>query len=207
MRFPPSVVLTLSLVTCPALAQSRAPVAAPLQLTRPAAGVWLDPTRYDGVDGIMLHVESNRPWSTYVYRAAAAGPSVGWDRLCSAPCDRAVDPKGLYRIGGPTVADSDEFHLPSRPAQTLYVDASSSASKALAIGAIGLGAVLAVPGALFFEHSTADGSNKIVGGVLLLNGLPWLITGVVMLASGTSTTVKDDRGRKLARAVSGTVSF
>jgi hypothetical protein len=91
----------------------------------------------------------------------------------------------------------------------LYVDAASSASRALAIGAIGLGTVLTVPGAYLFQHHTPsdDGSNKIVGGVLLLNGLPWLITGVVMLASGTSTTVKDDRGQKLARAVSGTVSF
>jgi hypothetical protein len=165
----------------------------------------MDPLVYTGPDAVRLHIESNWPYRTYLFQAAAGGPSVGWNRLCFAPCDVNVDPKGTYKIGGASIADSDSFNLSGKPKQTLYVNAGSAGMAAMGWLSLVLGVGLTVPAVYFLTKSQdpqdepGPNPNKIVGWVLLANGVPWLVAGAIVIgAAGTS--VKSDDGTHIAQA-------
>jgi hypothetical protein len=161
------------------------------------------PNEYGGADGVRVHIETNKPYATYLYRAAKGGPAIGWDRLCLAPCDIPVDPSRTYRIGGERIVDSAPFQLAPRASETLYVDATSAGVPTMGVLFLALGAALTAPGVycLTRPESPDDGpgpsGSSIVGWVLIANGIPWLITGIALLAAG-GTTVKADDGRSVA---------
>ncbi|MFI5298688.1 MAG: hypothetical protein ACHREM_11370 [Polyangiales bacterium] len=158
----------------------------------------LTPDVIGSAGGTNVHIETNKPGATYLYQAAAGGPSVGWRQLCLAPCDIPLDPSGTYKIGGEAVEDSSAFHLHGASSETLYVDASNAGTSTFGWISLGLGAALSGPALyLLLRHedptpydSGASG-GEITGWVLLANGAPWLIAGAIMLANGGTSVHAD----------------
>jgi hypothetical protein len=187
--------------------------ASEMAVTNPSASAQLTLTfprslpEYTGADAVRIHIETTKPGSTFLQQAAEGGPSLGWNRLCAAPCDLAVDPSRIYRIGGERIVDSDEFHVRPGKSQTLYVNPTSAGVPLMGWISLGLGVAMGGPGVYFVtrpsSHEPGTDSNHLVGWILLANGIPWLITGTILLASG-GTTVKSDDGTRLARAGSTT---
>lgn len=132
-----------------------------------------------------------------------------WNELCAAPCNRPVDPQGVYRIAGRTVLPSPAFRLP-RPdgPVTVRVHAGSTIRRKVGLG-LTLGGVggLLVGGTLLAVSRTASSerpeladtdirtpSNKDVtvfyGVIGVIVGVALLAVGIPLFASHTSVDVE-----------------
>jgi hypothetical protein len=129
-----------------------------------------------------------------------------WTNVCAAPCEVAVDPNGVYRIGGGTVRPSEEFRMP-RPAGNVLIDTQtgSTVKHWVGFGMIlgGLGAVLA--GALVYSVAPSENSQTDVFGDVNNStrnfdhtvGITYIVIGALVAAIGiplsmssTSVTVR-----------------
>lgn len=123
-----------------------------------------------------------------------------YSAVCAAPCDVTVDPRGMYRIGGPALHPTQPFRLiPDADNEinaTLSTRGRRTAGKTLLYAGIPLTAV----GGMFFAigalsedkvgcvgcvnyHRTGMLWGGILGGV----GLGLLTTGIVVLAGASSS--------------------
>ena len=168
---------------------------------------------YTGADGVTVHLEMVGTGYdiAFLYQAAAGGPSVGWRRLCMVPCNQRVDPHGLYRIDSGTIRASKKFRLPSGAAETtLYVDPGTVGVFPTGLVFTGLGLVQTLIGAYVYTTAPASDastplstdesrmSHHLTGGILMGVAAPFVISGLLMVLSGT-TTVRTDSGASLAR--------
>jgi len=129
-----------------------------------------------------------------------------WINVCFAPCDVAVDPNGIYRVGGGTVRPSEEFRMP-RPQGTVLVEAQtgSTVKHWVGFGMIlgGLGAVAG--GALVYaaapSQATEDDGfgdvsttsrhvDHVVGITYMVIGAIVAAIGIPLLGSRTSVEVR-----------------
>ncbi len=168
---------------------------------------------FQGPDGATVRIEADFPWGMYLFSAAPSG--VGWDRLCSAPCDLRVDPAKTYRLDGPMLMASAPFKLEPRRPQTLYVNTANAGAYAtgwvLAISGLAMmapGAYIAHQGVEVTDKSTGERTRSTVPGWILLGvGAVMVIPGVALIVANTTTEVTDDRGRRVAVRLSATGSF
>ncbi len=77
-----------------------------------------------------------------------------WTTVCSAPCRRALDPRGTFRVAGDGITPSDDFQLAERDAVDLDVHAGSQARRSGGWIATAGGAALAVGGAAMLLGSS-----------------------------------------------------
>ena len=113
---------------------------------------------------------------------------LNWQDVCVTPCNVAVNPAAIYRVGGGTIRGSDSFSMP-RSSGRVVIDAQVGSTikhwvgVALAIGgAIGIGF-----GALYYSQadSLARSSNgSVEKGFYQGVGIAEIITGVVLLGVG-----------------------
>lgn len=150
-----------------------------------------------GPNGTLVHVEVDRLYGTFLYRAAPAGPDVGWLRVCEAPCNVPLDPDALYKVGGPRTSDSKPFHLRRVPRQTLFVDPGQPGSTALGVifGVVGLG--LTIPGVYLITRPTEKNEigpdpHHLPGWILFGTGAPFVLISAIELLSGGTTVTTDD---------------
>ncbi|HTA20019.1 MAG TPA: hypothetical protein VK989_12040 [Polyangia bacterium] len=116
-----------------------------------------------------------------------------WTNVCAAPCDLAVDPNGIYRIGGGTVRPSEEFRMP-RPQGSVLIETQtgSTVKHWVGFGMIlgGLGAVLA--GALIYSLAPSENSQTDVFGDVNNTsrnfdhtfGITYIVIGAIVAAVG-----------------------
>jgi hypothetical protein len=129
-----------------------------------------------------------------------------WTNVCTAPCNVAVDPNGIYRIGGGAVRPSEEFRMP-RPQGNVLIDtqAGSTVKHWVGFGMIlgGLGAVaggtllyFAAPSAGTQTDAFGDVSNTqrnfdhAAGITYIVIGAIVAAIGIPLAASSTSVTVR-----------------
>lgn len=133
-----------------------------------------------------------------------------WARLCFAPCQRQVDPRPAYRIGGPKVLPSEPFYLPQKPQVSLDAEVSTKGGRAgwavLTIGGGTLalaGSIVVMTGAIIeaAEDDLADGDDDadgtsvmVVGGLMLGGGAAMGIIGLLNLVSDESVVRVTNRG-------------
>jgi hypothetical protein len=107
-----------------------------------------------------------------------------WVDLCVAPCGRPADPNALYRIGGGSIKPSPTFKMP-RPAGEVRIDAETGSIVKFWVGvglAIGGAAAAAGGGALYL--SSQGSTNALDRDTFRVEGIVYLVTGVVLLAVG-----------------------
>jgi hypothetical protein len=105
-----------------------------------------------------------------------------WTRLCSAPCDRELDVRGMYRSAGPDV-QRQRFVLDK--AATVHIEPGSRTVNILGIvlAPIGGGTLLAGLLASALATLQADGtSTAFVGAVLIGVGAATALSGIIMYA-------------------------
>jgi hypothetical protein len=190
-----------------------APVAAPPPAAAPPPGAPLPPP-YDGYPPPQLaQPMMPRPVAGPVVRlttdnraARLQVMTMKWTNVCTAPCDLAVDPNGIYRIGGGTVRPSEEFRMP-RPQGTVLIDtqAGSTVKHWVGFGMIlgGLGAVAG--GALLYAaapsqssetdafgdvNNTSRNADHAIGITYMVIGAIVAAIGIPLAASSTSVTVR-----------------
>jgi hypothetical protein len=122
------------LLTTAARAQTAPPVPAPV--AAPPAAPPPDapsPPPYDGYPPPQL-ARSMMPVAGPVVRLTTDTEAarlqlmrLRWMNVCSAPCDVAVDPNGIYRMGGGTVRPSEEFRMP-RSQGTVLIDTQAGST-------------------------------------------------------------------------------
>jgi hypothetical protein len=126
-----------------------------------------------------------------------------WRDVCVAPCNVAVNPAGLYRIGGGTIRPSDPFNMP-RPAGKVVVQAQagSNVKHWVGVGMIIGGVVDAAAGGIYYASasdlatSTANttGQSKeyfqTIGIISMVTGVILLAIGIPLAASSTSVEVR-----------------
>lgn len=122
-----------------------------------------------------------------------------WIDVCTTPCDRAVDPRALYRIGGGSVSKSDPFQLPrAEGTVTISAQTGSLTKKWVGFGMGIAGAAATAYGGLFylfgsaFRNADSDGNDvfgsfgrsyQILGGVFVLAGAALMLIGFPMMAA------------------------
>ncbi len=116
-----------------------------------------------------------------------------WTNVCAAPCDVAVDPNAIYRVGGGAVRPSEEFRMP-RPQGNVLIDtqAGSSVKHWVGFGMIlgGLGAVLG--GAALYALAPSSGTETDAFGNptnTMRNfdhaaGITYIVIGAIVAAIG-----------------------
>jgi hypothetical protein len=129
-----------------------------------------------------------------------------WTNVCTAPCDVAVDPNGIYRIGGGSVRPSEEFRMP-RQQGTVLIDtqAGSTVKHWVGFGMVlgGLGAVLG--GAVIYAAAPSEASqtdafgdvsntsrhvDHVLGITYIVIGAIVAAIGLPLAASSTSVTIR-----------------
>jgi hypothetical protein len=141
-----------------------------------------------------------------------------WQPICVAPCVATVDPKDSFRIGGSGALYSNPFTLPQGRRRVVLQAAGTSTGARIfgwgftVGGALPMGAGLGLLVSAAISHNQPDDrfpesptSRVVVGGLLALEGLPFLIIGLVRLAE-SGTTVTTDQGEDVAAAVLGSAS-
>ncbi|WP_394840962.1 hypothetical protein LZC95_28285 [Pendulispora brunnea] len=172
-----------------------------------------------------IRVTSDRE-NTTLLRLSGAGTGYGnvggygvamafesYEPLCTAPCTASADPNGIYRIAGEGITPSSVFRLPGRTHADLRVRAGSSSKRWWGWVSTYVGAALAVGGGTFLlldaispqtnydvktGEETRSTTFRDIGIIGLVSGAPFLILGIVMVAtSGTDVTTAS--GEMLAR--------
>jgi hypothetical protein len=156
------------------------------------------PAHVEGERGPVVHVEYPRGGKgTMVPELERREASGEWRHVCVAPCDVAMDPKRDYRVGGPTVAESSVFHLPSSSQVDVAVAPAPRHAGFLAgiFGVLGVGALGAGGAVLLLPESDREQSEHhgplvkgVVAGGLLAGGL--LFAGIAAFIASMETRVQ-----------------
>jgi len=120
-------------------------------------------------------------------RLQMMGP-LKWQDVCITPCNRPVNPQGLYRIGGGSIRPSETFNMP-RPSGRVVIDTQvgSTVKHWVGFGLIIGGAVAAAGGALYYAGADDISANSGTGDTktaVQTIGIVYIITGVILLAVG-----------------------
>jgi hypothetical protein len=120
-------------------------------------------------------------------RLQVQGP-LNWQDVCVTPCNVAVNPAAIYRVGGGTIRGSDSFNMP-RPVGQVLVDAhvGSTIKHWVGVGLLIGGALSAAGGIYYYSQadSLASSSNgAIEKGFYQGVGIGEIIVGVILLGVG-----------------------
>jgi hypothetical protein len=198
-RFVRQVLLGLALALAPSVARAQEPPA-PVVPTAPEAPS--APPRVElhvvGPYRITLHLVDG--WdSLRGPRGSRYRPAIS-HVVCTAPCDRAVQamPGQQFFFDAPGIPRSSYFGLDDRPGPTI-ARVTAGNYRVLEAGAplTGLGAAVVAAGAFTLgwgfltasdDPSSVAGTRalKIAGGVTMSVGLGMLITGITLLARGST---------------------
>src|SRR3982751_4929720 len=97
-------------------------------------------------------------------RLQVQGP-LNWQDVCVTPCNVAVNPAAIYRVGGGTIRGSDSFSMP-RPSGQVVVDAQvgSTIKHWVGIGLL-IGGALSAGGGIYY-YTQADSLASSTNGAL-----------------------------------------
>jgi len=135
-------------------------------------------------------------------RLQTMGP-LKWQDVCIAPCNRPVNPQGLYRIGGGSIRPSETFNMP-RPSGRVVIDTQIGSTVKHWVGVVLIiaGVVDAGFGTLYYlsadtlatsSSNTTDlskGYFQTVGIVGIVTGLVLLGVGIPLSMSSTSVEIR-----------------
>jgi len=138
------------------------------------------------VAGPFVTLRANSPKA----RLQMMGQQLQWRDICVAPCRVAVNPTGVFRVGGNTIRPSDSFNMP-RPSGQVVIDAEVGSTVKHWVGiALIIGGVLdAGFGTLYYAAADdlATSSSNTTGmtkGYFQAVGIVGIVTGVILLAIG-----------------------
>lgn len=138
------------------------------------------------VAGPFVTLRANSPKA----RLQMMGQQLQWRDICVAPCRVAVNPTGVFRVGGNTIRPSDSFNMP-RPSGQVVIDAEVGSTVKHWVGiALIIGGVLdAGFGTLYYAAADdlATSSSNTTGmtkGSFQAVGIVGIVTGVILLAIG-----------------------
>jgi len=148
--------------------------------------------------GPIVTVRSDHPRA----RLQVQGP-LKWQDVCIAPCNRPVNPQGLYRIGGGSIRPSETFNMP-RPSGRVVIDTQIGSTVKHWVGVVLIiaGVVDAGFGTLYYlsadtlatsSSNTTDlskGYFQTVGIVGIVTGLVLLGVGIPLSMSSTSVEIR-----------------
>jgi hypothetical protein len=113
---------------------------------------------------------------------------LNWQDVCVTPCNVAVNPAAVYRVGGGTIRGSESFSMP-RPSGHVVIDAQvgSTIKHWVGIGLL-IGGALSAGGGIYYytqADSLASSSNgAIEKGFYQGVGIGEIIVGVILLGVG-----------------------
>jgi hypothetical protein len=124
-----------------------------------------------------------------------------WHRVCSVPCDRAIEVAGMHvRVLAPGMTTSNEFRIePGAGVARFRVAGGSDGARRLGLWGLYVGAPLLLAGMALYGGGRIEDSDGLatagvvtlgVGGVVVLGSLPLLLIG--------TTRVRDARGSEIA---------
>jgi len=138
------------------------------------------------VAGPFVTLRANSPKA----RLQMMGQQLQWRDICVTPCRVAVNPTGVFRVGGNTIRPSDSFNMP-RPSGQVVIDAEVGSTVKHWVGiALIIGGVLdAGFGALYYSSadSLANSTSNAAGMTkeyFQTVGIVGIVTGVILLAIG-----------------------
>ncbi len=113
-----------------------------------------------------------------------------WTNICVTPCGVAVDPAGIYRVGGGTIRPSLELRMP-RPSGPVLLDVKigSTAKHWVGFGLVLGGSLLALAGIGYIAlapYATDNGGNRTTTAknTFLAAGIVEVASGIVLAAIG-----------------------
>jgi hypothetical protein len=139
---------------------------------------------------------------------AAYGPYwvSDWERICITPCHKPVASGGIYRIAGDGVSPSEGFPLEG-PRANLQVSTGSSSARSAGTYMAVFGFLLAATGGVFLAMSLVSNEKEsvdedqaaiVASTVGIIGGSVIGLAGVGLVLAN-DTTVRDERGKELAR--------
>ncbi len=187
-------------------APSAAPTAvpaAPASAPNPAgtaAGADVASSSTFALERSVVHVASDRPGSWLEARSTLEDH--GWERVCAAPCNRAIVVQGaLLRVTAPGMTPSNGFRIEHGPGTALVkVEGGSATSRSYGILALGVGIPISLTGMGLYGYGRyADQTGtRTAGAVTLGIGALAVLASLPLLVSG-STDVRDGKGSLIAR--------
>jgi hypothetical protein len=180
----------------PAPAAAPAPVSPAPAPTAPPAPA---PAPAPAPTTALVHIATNYPGT---YLEIRDFDRFEWIRTCDAPCDRILVVDGSEaRVRAPGMSDSNAFRIePGRGTARLLVSGGSELARSIGLTALVAGIPISLGGLGLFGYGRVEQESGLetagivtlaVGGVLVLGSLPLLGMG--------RTSVKDGRGRVIAR--------
>jgi hypothetical protein len=147
----------------------------------------------------VVHLASSYPGTALELKSSVDG--TGWQRVCLAPCDRALVVSGmLARASAPGMTTSNVFRIqPGVGPALVRVDGGSSSARTLGVIGLAAGIPIALGGAALFSYGkTNDRDGMAVGGAVMLGtGALALLVALPLLVSG-GTSVRNGEGRQIA---------
>jgi len=141
----------------------------------------------DELPQIRLHLEANTP-SAKLQRRARLMQTYGdtdvpvvWQSVCAAPCEKAVDRAGIYRIGGDGLIPSEAIALPPGDRVDIHAQTSAVSKRTAGVLLAALGSAALVSGAVAAEVGLAMPAPSITG---YQPDTGWLIAAVALAAAG-----------------------
>jgi hypothetical protein len=127
-----------------------------------------------------------------------------WQRLCPSPCDQIVSVDGLeLRVTAPGMTTSNAFRIePGTGAARLRVSGGAASARTAGLVTLIAGLPVALGGmALFGLGSLEESDGLKVGGIVTLSaGALAVLVSLPLLFQG-STTVQNEKGSSIARAL------
>ncbi len=153
-----------------------------------------DPTRS------LVHLGTSHPGAWLELKSSVDDSE--WVRACAAPCDRSLVVAGsLARVSAPGMTTSNPFRIePGTGTALVRVDGGSAQARSLGILGLFIGIPTVVTGMSLYGYGRfveRDGM-KLAGAIVLGTGAVTLLASLPLLLVG-STTVRDGRGRAIAR--------
>lgn len=187
----------------------------------------VDPASVQAGPGAVVHVEASDQHASVQW----LNQDREWIAVCAVPCDKVLDPRFDYRIGGRGLRATARFRVP--PQGQLLLRADMKPVRNIVFGATfaGVGGLLLVSGfievtvGMFVRASASTEQDAtiaqndrdagsllgVVGAVSAITGAAMLIPGFIFLESGTKSTLQTGAGsaprRSNLRIVPGGFAF